>query len=160
MMKKSFLVLLVLLLHTAVFSQDIKLFESYLRLNDLSSRYVVVLEDNSIWWFAPEEPWKKSSVDGLPENYSIKHISCYSKEDGESRYVVALEDNSIWWFAPGQPWKRSSVEGLPEQFKINKLKAYSKVSGTRYVVVLEDNSIWWFAPGQPWKKSSVDGLPK
>jgi hypothetical protein len=159
-MKKTVLVILSLILSSVVFSQKIKLFESYLRLNDLSTRYVVVLEDNSIWWFAPEQPWEKSSVKGLPNEYKIKQISCYSKEDGESRYVVVLEDNSIWWLAPGQPWEKSSVEGLPNQYKIKQLEAYSKTDGTRYVVVLEDNSIWWLAPGQPWKKSSTDGLPE
>ena len=113
-MKKTVLVILSMILSTGAFSQKIKLFESYLRLNDLSTRYVAVLEDNSIWWFAPGQPWEKSSVEGLPDQYTIKHISCYSKEDGKSRYVVVLEDNSIWWLAPGQPWKRSSTEGLPE----------------------------------------------
>ena len=159
-MKRVLSLLVFLLLSKVFFAQEIKHFESYLKLNDLSSRYVVVLEDNTIWWFAPGQPWKESSVAGLPNGYNIKHIAAYSKEDGSSRYVVVLDDNSIWWFAPGNNWEKSSVEGLPASYKIKSLQAYAKTDGTRYVVVLEDNSIWWFAPGQPWKKSSLAGLPK
>lgn len=158
-MKKLLSALFFVLLSNVILAQEIKHFESYLKLDDLSTRYVAVLDDNSIWWFAPGQPWKKSSVDGLPSGFDIAHISAYAKEDGSSRYVIALKDNSIWWFAPGQPWKKSSTKGLPSS-KIKRLEAYAKTDGTRYVVVLEDNSIWWFAPGQSWKKSSMDGLPK
>jgi hypothetical protein len=159
-MKKIIYLFLFVLLSTNLHAQNIKLFESYLRLNDMATRYVVVLKNNSIWWFAPGQAWKKSSAEGLPAGYNVKLISAYSKSDGDSRYVVVLENNSIWWFAPGQAWKKSSNEGLPSQHKIKEFNAYSKLDGTRYVALLEDNSIWWFAPGQPWKKSTTEGLPQ
>ena len=65
-MRKVIYLLFFALLSTSLNAQKIKLFESYLKLTDLSSRYVVVLEDNTIWWFAPGQPWAKSSMKGLP----------------------------------------------------------------------------------------------
>ena len=157
-MKKLLFIVLIALTSWSVKAQDIKLFDSYLRAGDLETRYVVVLTDNTIWWFAPGYDWEKSSKAGLPDK-SIKLISCYSHTDATTRYVVVLSDNSIWWYAPGTDWKKSSSKGLPAGFDIVHFKAYSKSDGTRYTAVLKDGSIWWFAPGNLWKKSSIAGLP-
>ena len=157
---KTILTLLFALFTIGLNAQDIKHMEAYLRGNDLATRYVVVLEDNTIWWFAPGQDWEKSSTSGLPSGYDVKHIAAYSYDDGSTRYAVVLSDNTIWWFAPGQDWKESSVDGLPSGYKVKSFEAYAKENSSRYVVVLDDDSIWWFAPGQPWKKSHMGGLPK
>ncbi len=157
-MKKLIFILLFALTSWSATAQSVKLFDSYLRAGDLETRYVVVLSDNSIWWFAPGYDWKKSSKAGLPDK-SIKLISCYSHTDASTRYVVVLDDNSIWWFAPGSEWKKSSTSGLPSGYSIAHFKAYTKTDGTRYTAVLNDGSIWWFTPSSSWKKSSMTGLP-
>ncbi len=159
-MKKIILFYWLIFGSLQVNAQEIKLLDSYLRGNDLASRYVVVMEDNSIWWFAPGQAWQESSVEGLPSGYDIKFLACYSHKDGSTRYTVVLADNSIWWFAPEQMWEKSTVDGLPSGYSIKDFNAYSKSEGTRYVALLGDNSIWWFAPGQAWQQSSGKGLPK
>lgn len=159
-MKKVLLLCLFLTISLCLNAQKIKHFESFLKLTDLSTRYVVVLEDNSIWWYAPGYAWEKSDTKGLPSNYQINHFEAYSKVDGSTRCVAVLEDNSIWWYAPGFAWEKSSTTGLPSGYKIKHFNAFTKSDGTRYTVVLEDNSIWWYAPNQPWEKSSMEGLPK
>ena len=91
----------------------IKILSSYARLEDNDSRYVAVLQDNSIWWFAPGYPWQPSTTEGLPEGYNIDHLVAYSRSNKDgTRYVAVLHDGSIWWFAPGYPWQQSSVEGM------------------------------------------------
>lgn len=161
MMKKTTYTIFLVLLCFSLQAQKIKHFDTFLKLEDMTTRYVVVLEDNSIWWYVPDKPWKKSSITGLPENYDIKNFAAFSKIDGSTRYVAVLNDNSIWWFsAETGNWKKSSTEGLPSGYSIKHFKAFTKEEGTRYVVVLEDNSIYWYAPDQNWKKSSLDGLPK
>lgn len=61
-MRKFVLLALFFLTSFQLAAQEIKLLDSYLRGNDLSTRYVAVLEDNSIWWFAPGQEWQKSST--------------------------------------------------------------------------------------------------
>lgn len=158
-MKKLLIIALFTLTSLSASAQTIKLFDSYLRAGDAETRYVVVLTDNTIWWFAPGFEWEKSSKAGLPDK-SIKLISCYSHKDGSTRYVVVLSDDSIWWYAPGSDWTKSSSSGLPSGHEIIHFEAYSKADGTRYTAVLKDGSVWWFAPGNPWAKSSMSGLPE
>ena len=157
---KRLLLMMIILFNLNVSAQKIKHFDSFIKLSDMSTRYVAVLEDNTIWWYSPDQNWKKSNIDGLPDGFNIKHFSAYSKPDGTSRYVTVLSDNSIWWYAPETlKWTKSSVEGLPSGYSVKFFKAFLKEEGTRYVVVLEDNSIFWYAPDQIWKKSTMDGLP-
>jgi hypothetical protein len=159
-MKKLILIVCILSSGLQLTAQDIKLLDAYLRGNDQATRYVAVMNDNTIWWFAPGQAWQKSSTEGLPSAYEVKFLSCYSHKDGSTRYTIVLSDNSIWWFAPGQTWEKSSVDGLPSGYSIKDFNAYSKAEGTRYVALLGDNTIWWFAPGQTWQKSSIEGLGK
>ena len=138
---------------------NIKFLSTYMRLEDNDTRYVVVLDDDSIWWFAPGYPWQPSTAEGLPLGYKIAHFKAYSRspEDG-TRYVAVLEDGTRW-FAPNHIWEASSTQGLPAGYKIKHFEAYMKPEGTRYVVLLEDNSLWWYTPGKPWQSSPMDGLP-
>lgn len=159
-MRKVLFLALFVCVSLRITAQDIKHFQAYLKLDDMSTRYVAVLADNTIWWFSANNNWSKSSSDGLPSGYSIKHFAAYSKEDGSSRYVAVLADNSIWWYAPGNPWQQSSLQGLPTGSIIKHFSAYSKSDGTRYVAVLNDNSVWWFSPDNNWTKSSLEGLGK
>lgn len=157
-MKKLLFTFLLSLLFMVIKAQEIKHFEAYLKLSDMGTRYVAVLEDNTIWWFSPENGWAESSSAGLPQGYNIKHFKAYSKEDGSSRYVAVLSDNTIWWFSPNNNWSKSSTTGLPANYKIKEFEAYTKADGTRYVAVLEDNSVYWFSPNNGWTKSSMEGL--
>jgi hypothetical protein len=159
-MKKIVLLLFLVLFCLTLQAQKIKLFDSYLKLSDLTSRYIVVLEDNSIWWYIPGDTWKNADTKGLPENYDIKYFSAYSKTDGQTNYVVVLSDNSIWWFTRDKPWKKSSTQGLPAGYVVKGLNAYAKDDGTRFTVVLSDNSIWWCAPPEDWQVTTLEGLPK
>lgn len=81
-------------------------------------RFIAVLEDNSIWWFAANsKSWAKLSVRGLPEGYNIKSLKPYQKYGGltgESRLVVLLADGTLWWYAEGKAWTPVSIEGLPK----------------------------------------------
>ena len=159
-MKKLILSGLLLAFCYLLQAQKIKHFDSFLKLSDLSTRYVVVLEDNSIWWYTPGQAWLKSNTEGLPAKYDIKHFAAFSKPDGDTRYVAVLSDNSIWWYAPDQLWTKSSTIGLPAGYSIKHFNAFTKEEDTRYVAVLSDNSIWWYAPDQPWEKTLLEGLPK
>jgi hypothetical protein len=160
MCMKKIIVLLFVLSGYVSTAQKIKLIDSYLKLDDMTTRYVAVLSDNSIWWFMPDQPWKESTTDGLPKNAVIKLLSAYSKMDGSSRYICVLEDNTIWWFIPGESWKKSSVDGLPAGYDILSFEAYDKADGSRYMALLKDNSIWWFSVEKGWNKSSTTGLPE
>jgi len=160
-MKKLIPVFLLLIVCFSIQAQKIKHFESYLKLEDMTTRYVVVLEDNTIWWFVPDSPWKQSSTKGLPANYNIKHFAAFSKPDGTTRYEAVLGDNSIWWFAAETgDWGKVTTQGLPAGYNIKHFRAFTKEDGTRLVAVLSDNTIYWCAPEDPWKKSSLEGLPK
>jgi len=136
---------------------SIKCLTAYAR-PDGETRYVTVLTDNTIWWYAPGYPWQPSPTEGLPTGFNIEHFAAYVKADG-TRYVVVLTDNTIWWYAPGYTWIQGSIEGLPTGFDIQTFRAYNKDGETRYVVTLHDNTIWWHAPGHPWVRSQMDGLP-
>ena len=137
---------------------NIKLFSSYTKANN-STRYIAVLEDNTIWWYMPGKPWQASPMEGLPANIEITQIVGYAKGN-DTRYVVLLADNTIWWYRPNAPWQLSPMEGLPENSKIKHLNVYLKQGyQTRYVVVLEDNTIWWYMPNSPWQSSPIEGLP-
>lgn len=157
-MKKILLAIILAFVFIGLNAQSFKHFEAYLKLSDLGTRYAAVMEDNTIWWFSPNNGWAKSSSVGLPDGYEIEHFAAYSKEDGSSRYVAVLSDNSIWWFSPNNNWSKSSTEGLPANYKIKDFEAYSKADGTRYVAVLEDNTVYWFSPNNGWTKSSMQGL--
>jgi hypothetical protein len=85
---------------------------AYSRSDKDGTRYVAVLQDGTIWWYAPKYPWQQSSVEGLPYGYKIKNFNAYMKAEG-TRYVVVLQDSSLWWFAPGTPWQPVPMEGLP-----------------------------------------------
>jgi len=142
---------------------SIKKFCAYEKNSINGSRYVALLSDNSIWWFAPSQPWLLSSMDGFPKNKEIELMSCMETKNRLSRYFVVLSDNTIWWFIPDYPWNPNSMKGLPNK-KIKMVCAFEKGyknEGTRCVVVLSDNSIWWNAPDYPqdWIESSKIGLP-
>ncbi len=127
-MKKRLTLILCLLLAGIVNinAQKIKLFSSYEKNVDNGTRYVVVLSDNSIWWFMPGSAWTKSSTDGLPAG-NIKHFSAYEKnESNGTRYVAVMDDNSIWWFIPNSTWKKSATDGLPAGYNIIQFQAYEK----------------------------------
>ena len=115
-MKKTLIILIGLLILVTINAdaQKIKLFTSYEKNIENGSRYVVVLSDNTIWWYAPGAEWKQNLKDGLPAG-NIKFLSAFEKniEDG-TRYVVVMADLSIWWYAPNQAWKKTALDGLPK----------------------------------------------
>ena len=136
--------------------KHIKILQAYTKNGD--TRYVVVLSDNSIWWYMPNHAWQSSSLEGLPAHLDIVQLAAYTKADHSTRYVVVLSDNSIWWYMPDHAWQPSSVEGLPPNYVIKQFDVYLKNGDTRYVVVLSDNSIWWYMPNRVWEQSSMEGL--
>ncbi len=138
--------------------QAIRLLTSYAK-SDGSTRYVAVLEDNTMWWYMPGHPWQPSSMVGLPANKQIVQISAYLRK-GDTRYVVVLDDQTIWWFMPNHQWQRSPLDGLPADYTIRQFNVYLKNGDTRYVALLGDNSIWWYAPGHTWQNSTLDGMPE
>lgn len=58
---------------------NIKHFSAYEKNESNGTRYVAVMDDNSIWWFIPNSTWKKSATDGLPAGYNIIQFQAYEK---------------------------------------------------------------------------------
>jgi hypothetical protein len=167
-MKKHLLLGLCLALTMVVSAQKIKHFEAYVTAGSglgiygaasIQTRYVAVMEDNSIYWFSKEQKWDKTPTTGLPAGYDVIAMDAYSKEDG-GRLVIVLADGSIWWYSTSGGWKAVTKEGLPAGKTVIELSSYVKMDGTRYVAVLDDNSIFWSANGKPWEKVPLEGLPK
>ncbi len=155
----------MLLAGSILSAQKIKHFESYATAanmgiySNVQTRYVAVMEDNSIYWFSKENTWAKTSTEGLPSGYDIIAMDAYAKEDG-GRLVIVLADGTMWWYSTSGGWKTVTTVGLPAGKTVVKLSSYVKMDGTRYVVVLDDNSIFWSANGKPWEKVPLEGLPK
>lgn len=145
-------------------AQEIKQIQAYFRPE--GTRYVGLLSDNSIWWFAQGKNWTALPKAGLPEK-KIHFIDAYLKTGlgtWSARVVCVLEDNSVWWYANDETWEQVSDEGLPAGKNITDIKAYVKtgamgISDSRIAVVLDDNSIWWTS-GKEWKEVSQKGIPE
>lgn len=168
-MKKCICIALLLLsFGSPLLSQRIKLFEAFttfpkaMALPD--TRYAVVLEDNSVYWFSKEKNWQKVESTGLPAGYNVTEMDAYSKQDG-GRIVVVLDDQSIWWYSAAKHWQKLNQPGLPAGKRVvclssyTKMDSYAKTDATRLVVVLDDNSMWWMADEKPWEQVPSVGLP-
>ena len=156
----------------------IKFFKPYVKssgMGAMDTRFIAVLDNNTMWWYALEQPWKQVSSAGLPANYVVTGIGTYQKVammGTETRYLITLSDNTIWWYADGKKWQQLEGEGLPANASFKKFTAYLKISEAafinaaagwegRLVGVLADESVWWFAAnGKTWKKLDMNGLPK
>jgi hypothetical protein len=163
-MKKLLLLVCLVVMTTLGHAQKIKHFASYVKwatglaAMNPETRYVAVLDDNSIYWF-DTKVWQKTATAGLPANYDVTHVTAFSKEDG-GRLVIVLGDNSIWW-SSGKEWKPLVLEGLPKGKTITSIDSYVKMDGSRIVVTLADNSIWaYIANAKSWIAVPLDGLPK
>lgn len=158
-------------------NSSIKIFRPYVKFSGMGSmdtRFVVVLEDNSIYWFVANQDWKQVPTDGLPKGFVINHFGTYQKVammGTETRYIITLADNSIWWYADkNKSWERVESQGLPAKYNFKQLEAYMKIGGNimmgttfegRLVGVLSDESVWWLPTNQKeWKKLEMIGLPK
>jgi hypothetical protein len=157
----------------------IKFFKPYVKggsMGSMDTRFIAILDNNTMWWYSLGDPWKQVSTSGLPVNYVVTGIGTYQKVGmmgTETRYVITLADNTVWWYADGKKWQQLESEGLPANASFKKFTVYLKISEAaliinpavgwegRLVGVLDDESIWWFAAtGKTWKKLETNGLPK
>lgn len=152
---------------------SIKEFKSYLKPGAMGiseSRLIVVLNDNSIWWYALGKKWEQVSAKGMPENAEIKFLRTYQKlgtMSSETRFVVVLNDNSLWWFADGNNWKAIDKKEMPSNSTINQFEIYMKTipgfSTTqegRLVAVTDNQTIHWRgANDKAWRLLTHKGLP-
>lgn len=146
-----------LLLASRADAADIKLLEAFAH-DDGSSRYVAVLRDNGIYWYAKGN-WTKTSNKGLPDG-DITHLAAYTIPRQGSRYVVAIGAKDLYWFNSKTGWSQVETKGLPSGYQVKLMRAFAGGDGkTRYVVVLTTGDVYWFTPGYPWEKSSAAGLP-
>lgn len=138
----------------------IALFDAYLHA-DGTTRYVAVLSDSSIYYYAPKFGWSKVKDVGLPKHKAIKHLSAFTKRGQGSRYVVALVDQSLHWFNAKTGWAPISTKGLPAGYRVKALRGFEGGDGkTRYVTVLAKGEIYYFVVGhETWTKTSKKGLP-
>jgi len=131
------------------------------------TRFVALLEDNTMWWYAVNKEWETVPSEGLPSKYVVTGFGTYQKSammGTDTRYVITLADNSLWW-TDGKKWKALESSGLPAGAVFKKFTAYMKVGALniegRLIAVLSDESIWWLpSSGKNWKKLDVAGLPK
>lgn len=158
-MKTVSITLLIFLLSFYSQAQNIRFIDSFSHHTDGSTRYVIVLENEEMYWRAPGQSWKQVTKEGLPSG-TIDNFSTHSKPDG-TRYIVTINGNRIFWRAAGESWNEVSNDGLPAGFKIVNLASHVKLGGeTRYVIVLSTGDFFWKAPGQGWLPVPTDGLPK
>jgi hypothetical protein len=158
---------------------NIKFFKPYVKgssMGSMDTRFIAVLDNNTMWWYSLGDPWKEVSAKGLPDNYVVTGIGTYQKMGmmgTETRYVITLADNTVWWYADGKKWQQLENEGLPANAKFKNFTVYLKINEAaivlnpalgwegRLVGVLDDESIWWFAAsGKTWRKMETNGLPK
>lgn len=148
----------------------IKIFKPYIKYGMMGSadtRFVTVLEDNSVYWYNKSDAWQKVENSGLPANAAIRFLSTYQKigmGGAETRYIAVLTDNSIWWYVDGKPWQLLKTSGLPKDAQLAQFEAYMKstmgMGDGRLLTVLNDQSIWWFAvSGKEWTSLESAGLP-
>lgn len=147
----------------------IKPYVKYTGIYQILSRFVVVLKDNSMFWFDGEKNWEKIDSEGLPNQNSISFINSYQKLgmlETQTRYIVTLSDNSIWWYAvDNKKWLKFETNGLPEGKKFKNFDAYMKfnlfTTEGRLICVLDDNTIWWMAvSSKTWQQLDTALLPK
>lgn len=148
-------------------------FNAYVKIGNLSTsetRFVAVLQDKSIWWFAPNKNWEPVPMKDFPKDDSVIFLRTYQKMGmmgSDTRYVVKLKSNEIWW-CDGSKWKKFEENGLPKNQAFKQFEIYMKPSGAlsslqegRFVAVLENESIWWCAvSGKSWTKLDTKGLPE
>lgn len=165
-MKKNLLISLLFILNSlSLNAQDIKSVQAYFKLD--GTRYLSLLSDNSIWWFASGDKWQEIPKQNLPKK-TIKHIDAFVKiglGSYETRIITVLEDNSIWWYAKEGDWQQVDNSGLPTNLSIKDFKSYVKIGSmgsteSRIILVLEDNTIWWYALGKKWGKVAANGMPE
>ncbi len=148
----------------------IRTYQKYSMMGSSDTRYVVLMSDNSIWWFsAKAKKWKEFSGDDLPNDKPIRLLEVYSKSNQmtmpEGRLIAVLSDESIWWgSAKNEYWEQVNTDDLPENYKIKSIKVYQKMSSikasTRLLVLLEDNSIWWYVNGEGFSPVDMSTLNK
>ena len=151
---------------------SVKIFRPYVKFGSMGgvdTRFLLILDDNTMWWYANEESWKPVATQGLPRNYDVRFFGTYQKAGmmgSETRYLVILADQSIWWYADNKMWQQFEARGLPANPVFKQFEAYSKLGGSlnwegRLIGVMGDESIWWLpASGKEWKKLDVSTLPK
>lgn len=156
--------------------KNIRDFKAYAKTGSLGSsqtRFVAVLDDNSIWWFAPGEEWESVSLKDLPQGKQIRFLRTYQKAGTmgtDTRYVVQLDDNMLWWF-DGKKWHELETKGMPAGKPFKQFEIFSKNNSQnmmmsqqgRMIAVLEDQSIWWLATNdrdKDWERLPDNrGLP-
>lgn len=167
MSKRKLSVSIVLLFFCTLFAnaQSIKSIQAYFKVD--GPRYISLLSDNTLWWFAKESQWQQIPQKNLPLQ-PIKFLDAFVRVgfgDYDTRVITVLEDNSIWWYADGEDWNKVNTSTLPKERSIKDFKSYLKIANigsgeALLMVVLDDNSIWWYAQGKKWKQVRAKGMPE
>jgi hypothetical protein len=136
--------------------------------NGSESRFLALMNNNTMWWHSLGDPWKQIPSETLPAGDSVRYLRAYYKPGmiGGTRCIAKLKSNELWWF-DGAKWKKFECPGRPGTEPFKHFEVYAKRAGSygveeggRIVAVLEDNSIWWCTvDGKSWSPMDTKGLP-
>lgn len=97
---------------------DVETYQKTNMMGGSETRMIILLGDNSIWWYDGGKDWEQIEASGLPAGKKIKDVAVYVKGQGAAlmesmRMVAVMEDNSMFWFAPKKAWEPLENKGLP-----------------------------------------------
>ena len=131
-MKTVSITLLIFLLSFYSQAQNIRFIDSFSHHTDGSTRYVIVLENEEMYWRAPGQSWKQVTKEGLPSG-TIDNFSTHSKPDG-TRYIVTINGNRIFWRAAGESWNEVSNDQVNNSHWDDGTGTLNTLTPNRYAV--------------------------